>query len=115
MDGRPFSGLRTWIWTAAAPASAASRQEAAICSGVMGRFSLEPGSVRLPVTAQVRIRFRIIVLSRLISMVRGRLFAPSSSAGDRFEFEEFFQTDFAPLAAIAGLLVSAERSGSIKH
>src|SRR6266446_10366519 len=39
--------------TMAAPASAAPRQAPAICSGVIGRYGVCSGVVRLPVTAQV--------------------------------------------------------------
>src|SRR3954451_8639475 len=34
-------------------------------------------------------------------------------AGDRLHFEIFFQTVLAPLAAVAGLLVAAERRGAV--
>jgi len=34
-------------------------------------------------------------------------------AGDRLDFEIFFQAVFAPFAAVAGLLVAAERRGAV--
>ena len=34
-------------------------------------------------------------------------------AGDGLDLEVFFQAVFAPLAAVAGLLVTAERSGAV--
>ena len=53
MEGLPDPGSRTWIWTMAAPASAAPRQASAISSGEIGRWGVCSGRVRLPVTAQV--------------------------------------------------------------
>ena len=46
-------GSRTWRWTTAAPASAAPSADSAISSGVIGRWGVWSGVVRLPVTAQV--------------------------------------------------------------
>jgi hypothetical protein len=43
------------MWTTAAPASAAPRQESAICFGVIGKYGVISGLVKLPVTAQVNI------------------------------------------------------------
>src|SRR3954467_3441075 len=61
MLGLVVLGSRTWIWTIAAPALAASRQEFAICSGVTGTAGLRPGVSAEPVTAQEIITFRAIV------------------------------------------------------
>src|SRR5258705_438608 len=44
-------GLRTWIWTTAAPALAASIEDLAICSGVTGTAGFLPGESAEPVTA----------------------------------------------------------------
>src|SRR5215211_117302 len=52
MLGLP-SGWRTWIWTIAAPALAASIDEAAICSGVTGIAGCLPTESAAPVIAQV--------------------------------------------------------------
>jgi hypothetical protein len=43
MLGRVVFGSRTWIWTIAAPALAASKADRAICSGVTGTAGLRPG------------------------------------------------------------------------
>src|SRR5690606_33096170 len=51
--GRPFSGSRACRCRMAAPASAASMAEAAICSGVTGSASDIDGVWMLPVTAHV--------------------------------------------------------------
>ena len=48
----PVSGSRTWMWTMAAPAWAASMAVAAICSGVMAQCGLFVTLVSSPVTAQ---------------------------------------------------------------
>jgi hypothetical protein len=50
--GLPVSGLRTWIWTTAAPALAASMAERAMASGVTGTAGFLRGVSALPVTAQ---------------------------------------------------------------
>src|ERR1700749_4255758 len=63
MLGLGVLGSRTWMWTIAAPALAASRQEFAICSGVTGTAGLRPGVSAEPVTAQEIITFRAIVTS----------------------------------------------------
>src|SRR5882757_397265 len=60
MLGLVVLGSRTWIWTMAAPALAASRQELAICSGVTGTAGLRPGVSAEPVTAQEIITFLAI-------------------------------------------------------
>src|SRR5260221_10402700 len=60
MLGLVVFGSRTWIWTIAAPALAASRQEFAICSGVTGTAGLRPGVSAEPVTAQEIITFLAI-------------------------------------------------------
>src|SRR6266545_5293362 len=51
MLGRVVFGSRTWIWTMAAPALAASSADCAICSGVTGTAGLRPGVSADPVTA----------------------------------------------------------------
>src|SRR6185369_4022141 len=61
MLGLVVLGSRTWMWTIAAPALAASRQEFAICSGVTGTAGLRPGVSAEPVTAQEIMTFRAIV------------------------------------------------------
>src|SRR6478609_3283248 len=58
MLGLVVLGSRTWIWTMAAPALAASRQEFAICSGVTGTAGFLPGVSAEPVTAQEIITLR---------------------------------------------------------
>jgi hypothetical protein len=52
-DGAPVSGLRTWQWTTAAPAFAASIAALAISAGVIGTLSDLPVVSPDPVTAQV--------------------------------------------------------------
>src|SRR5258706_15114684 len=64
MDGRPVAGSRTWMCTAAAPASAAARHSLAMCSGLMGRCGVWSGLVMLPVTAQVMKVFSMVFLER---------------------------------------------------
>src|SRR5262249_49737874 len=49
----PVSGSRTWMWTIAAPALAASIADSAICVGVTGTSSLLLVVSPTPVTAQV--------------------------------------------------------------
>src|SRR5215813_10940255 len=51
MLGRVVSGFRTWTWTIAAPALAASSADWAICAGVTGTAGLRPGVSADPVTA----------------------------------------------------------------
>ena len=53
----PVEGSRTWQWTTAAPALAASRAELAICSGVTGMAGCLPTVSPPPVTAQVMMTF----------------------------------------------------------
>src|ERR1044071_6723448 len=60
MLGLVVLGSRTWIWTIAAPALAASRQELAICSGVTGTAGLRPGVSAEPVTAHEMMILRCI-------------------------------------------------------
>ena len=52
MLGLPVAGSRTWIWTTAAPALAASIAERAMASGVTGTAGFLRGVSALPVTAQ---------------------------------------------------------------
>ena len=61
MLGRVVSGLRTWIWTIAAPALAASSADCAICAGVTGTAGLRPGVSAEPVTAHEIITFRCML------------------------------------------------------
>jgi hypothetical protein len=49
----PVSGSRTWQWTIAAPALAASIAAVAICAGVIGRSGCLSAVSPDPVTAQV--------------------------------------------------------------
>src|SRR5262245_33851690 len=70
MLGLVVLGSRTWMWTIAAPALAASRQELAICSGVTGTAGLRPGVSAEPVTAQEIITLRAIF--SLPDLVSGR-------------------------------------------
>ncbi len=49
----PVSGLRTWMWTMAAPALAAAMAVSAICRGVTAQCGLLVTLVSSPVTAQV--------------------------------------------------------------
>src|SRR6516225_9245226 len=51
MLGFVVFGSRTWIWTMAAPALAASSADSAICLGVTGTAGLRPGVSAEPVTA----------------------------------------------------------------
>src|SRR5580698_2364482 len=51
--GEPSTGLRACRWMMAAPASAASMEERAISSGVIGRYSDMLGVWMAPVTAQL--------------------------------------------------------------
>src|ERR1700752_2033065 len=53
MLNEPVSGFRTWMWTMAAPAFAASMAVLAICSGVIAQWGLLVTLVSSPVTAQV--------------------------------------------------------------
>src|ERR1041385_6212057 len=63
MLGLVVLGSRTWMWTIAAPALAASRQELAICYGVTGTAGFLPGVSAEPVTAQELITFRAMPTS----------------------------------------------------
>ena len=57
-EGAPVSGSRTWQWTTAAPALAASTAASAICFGVIGTWlDFEMVSPE-PVTAQVMMTLR---------------------------------------------------------
>src|ERR1043166_2547578 len=58
MLGRPVFGSRTWMWTMAAPALAASIADIAVCSGVTGTAGFLPGVSADPVTAQEIITLR---------------------------------------------------------
>ncbi len=60
MLGLVVLGSRTWMWTMAAPALAASTQDCAICSGVTGTAGFLPGESADPVTAQEIITLRCI-------------------------------------------------------
>src|SRR5215813_2795034 len=60
MLGRVVSGFRTWIWTMAAPALAASIADCAICAGVTGTAGFLPGVSAEPVTAQAIITLRFM-------------------------------------------------------
>src|ERR1700724_3723351 len=58
MLGLVVCGSRTWMWTMAAPALAASIAEAAICAGVTGTAGFLPGVSAEPVTAHAIITLR---------------------------------------------------------
>src|SRR5215475_2272709 len=60
MLGLVVCGLRTWMWTTAAPALAASIEERAICSGVTGTAGFLPGESAEPVTAHEMMILRCI-------------------------------------------------------
>src|SRR5262249_36308725 len=60
MLGRVVSGSRTWMWTIAAPALAASMADVAICCGVTGTAGFFPGVSADPVTAHEIITLRAI-------------------------------------------------------
>src|ERR1051325_1112404 len=85
MLGLVVLGSRTWMWTIAAPALAASRQELAICSGVTGTAGFLPGGSAEPVTAQEIITFRAIPtsLTRLKHLRRGALTKGARLCGAR--------------------------------
>src|SRR5690606_28178939 len=72
--GLPVSGSRTWPWTMAAPALAASLAESAICLGERGTCGLRSCDPPEPVTAQV------MKTSRL--MASGILVLPMKSEAD---------------------------------
>ena len=61
MLGFVVFGSRTWMWTMAAPALAASIAEVAICSGVTGTAGLRPGVSAEPVTAHEMITLRCMI------------------------------------------------------
>src|ERR1041385_4699952 len=85
MLGLVVLGSRTWMWTIAAPALAASRQELAICSGVTGTAGFLPGVSAEPVTAQEIITFRAMPtsLTRLKHLRRGALTKGARLCGAR--------------------------------
>lgn len=53
MLGAPVSGSRTWMWTTAAPAAAASRADWAMACGLTGTAGFFRGVSKEPVRAQV--------------------------------------------------------------
>src|SRR6516165_6831553 len=61
MLGRVVLGSRTWIWTMAAPALAASSADSAICLGVTGTAGLRAGVSAEPVTAHEIMTLRCMV------------------------------------------------------
>src|ERR1041385_6384510 len=58
MLGLVVCGSRTWMWTIAALALAASIADCAICAGVTGTAGFLPGVSAEPVTAQAIITLR---------------------------------------------------------
>src|SRR5215471_8207431 len=60
MLGSVVCGSRTWIWTIAAPALAASIEDCAICAGVTGTAGFLLGLSAEPVTAQEMMTLRCI-------------------------------------------------------
>src|SRR3954463_5989303 len=63
MLGSVVFGSRTWMWTIAAPALAASIAEVAICSGVTGTAGFLPTESAEPVTAHEIMTLRCIIAS----------------------------------------------------
>src|SRR5215470_16743042 len=73
MLGLVVSGLRTWTWTMAAPALAASIADCAICAGVTGTAGLRPGVSADPVTAHEIMTLRCMAPpSRCPALARDR-------------------------------------------
>ena len=62
-SGRPFSGLRAWRCSTAAPASAAANASLTISSGVIGRYGDIEGVWIAPVTAQVMMTLPPLAMS----------------------------------------------------
>src|ERR1700760_1478886 len=60
MLGLVVCGSRTWMWTMAPPALAASIADCAICAGVTGTAGFLPGVSAEPVTAQAIITLRFM-------------------------------------------------------
>src|SRR5260370_19613917 len=86
MLGRVVSGLRTWMWTMAAPALAASSADWAICAGVTGTAGLRPGVSADPVTAHEIMTLRCILppwLREFAQQLRVILAASLQRGGDR--------------------------------
>src|SRR5437016_9686814 len=77
MLGLVVLGSRTWMWTTAAPALAASTQDCAICAGLTGTAGFFPGESADPVTAHEMMTLRCIVLAP-----RGAPVAPKRTLGD---------------------------------
>src|SRR5437588_4591143 len=84
MLGRVVLGSRTWIWTMAAPALAASIADWAICCGVTGTAGERADVSAEPVTAHEIMTLRCIMplLCTLARRNRPRLV----SAGPRINF-----------------------------
>ena len=68
--GRVVCGSRTWMWTIAAPALAASIAEAAICAGVTGTAGFFAGESAEPVTAQEIMTLRCIIPPHVVAVRR---------------------------------------------
>src|SRR5690606_33363265 len=86
--GAPVSGSRTWQWTTAAPAFAASIAASAICFGERGTWGLRFCVLPEPVTAQVMNTSRFIANGMASSLFTlGKDDAPL--AGARFALYEF--------------------------
>src|SRR5579871_5329925 len=82
MLGFVVCGSRTWMWTMAAPAFAASMAEAAMACGVTGTAGLREGVSAEPVTAQAIITFRCIMSLSLDAQMRVvHHFAPLDDLG----------------------------------
>ena len=67
MLGAPVLGSRTWMWTIAAPARAASMPDSAICLGVTGRAGFFSGDAAAPVKAQAIITLRVMATYLVLS------------------------------------------------
>src|SRR5947207_15873699 len=83
MLGLVVFGSRTWMWTIAAPALAASMHEAAICAGVTGTAGFLPGESAEPVTAHEIITLRCMLAclpkaARAATSARRELYASSA-------------------------------------
>src|SRR4029077_6805487 len=77
MLGLVVCGSRTWMWTIAAPALAASMADCAICAGVTGTAGFLPGVSAEPVSAQA-----IITLRFMFPPARARSAKVSACSGE---------------------------------
>src|SRR5581483_459231 len=80
MLGWPVFGSRTWMWTIAAPALAASIAEAAICSGVTGTAGFLATESADPVTAHEIMILRCTAASLRFALIASSV-PPHAAAG----------------------------------